>query len=163
MRVNYILDEDFVNYKKPSMFIGTIRCDGKCYKELNLPCDICQNHQLTSLEVIDIPDEDLCRRYLENKITNAIVFGGLEPFDQFDEVKALIDILRSKHKCNDDVVIYTGYYWSEVEDKVNELRNYKNIIIKFGRYLPDGNSIYDPVLGIHLASDNQSAVIFNKE
>jgi len=28
MRVKTIVDEDFVNYKKPSMFIGTISCNG---------------------------------------------------------------------------------------------------------------------------------------
>ena len=28
--IRFIKDEDFVNYRKPSMFIGTARCDFKC-------------------------------------------------------------------------------------------------------------------------------------
>jgi len=33
----------------------------------------------------------------------------------------------------------------------------KNIIIKYGRFIPDKEKHYDEVLGIYLASDNQYA------
>ena len=33
MRVTNIVYEDFVNYKKPSMFLGSISCDFKCCVE----------------------------------------------------------------------------------------------------------------------------------
>ena len=33
MRVKTIVEEDFTNYKKPAMFIGTISCGGKCCLE----------------------------------------------------------------------------------------------------------------------------------
>ena len=33
MKVKNLLDEDFVNFKKPSMFIATSKCDFKCEKE----------------------------------------------------------------------------------------------------------------------------------
>ena len=36
MRLKALIDEDFTNYKKPSMFIGTISCNWKCCKEQNL-------------------------------------------------------------------------------------------------------------------------------
>lgn len=29
MRVKTVVDEDFTNYKKPAMFIGTISCGGQ--------------------------------------------------------------------------------------------------------------------------------------
>ena len=35
--------------------------------------------------------------------------------------------------------------------------NYDNIIIKFGRYIPNQQSHFDIVLGVNLASDNQYA------
>ena len=35
--------------------------------------------------------------------------------------------------------------------------NFKNIIIKYGRYIPDQEPHYDEVLGVNLASDNQYA------
>ena len=33
MRIKFLVDEDFVNYKKPSMFIGFPSCTWKCEKE----------------------------------------------------------------------------------------------------------------------------------
>ena len=33
MKIKNIIEEDFVNYKVPSMFIATSRCDFKCDKE----------------------------------------------------------------------------------------------------------------------------------
>ena len=36
MRVKGIIEEDFVNYKVPSMFINTCFCDFKCCTELGL-------------------------------------------------------------------------------------------------------------------------------
>lgn len=158
MRVNYILDEDFVNYIKPSMFIGCIKCNGKCYKELGLSPDICQNHELIHSEIVEIPDMKLCERYLENKLTRAIVFGGLEPFDQFEELLNFIDILRTVYECDDDIVIYSGYHWVEIDREVNMLKSYNNIIVKFGRYIPDSPTVNDRVLGVRLASNNQFAV-----
>lgn len=158
MRVKYIIDEDFTNYKKPSMFIGTCLCNGKCYKELGLGPEICQNHELMKTGIIDISDKELCDRYLENTLTNAIVFGGLEPFDQFDEVLHIIYILRKAYMCMDDIVIYTGYRWCEIDRYVGRLLEYKNIIIKFGRYIPDSVPRKDEVLGVTLASNNQFAI-----
>ena len=43
----------------------------------------------------------------ENGLAQAIVFGGLEPFDQFDELIHLIDLLRAATEV--PIVIYTGY------------------------------------------------------
>lgn len=43
MRVKNIVEEDFTNYKKPSMFIGTISCGGKCCLEADIPISVCQN------------------------------------------------------------------------------------------------------------------------
>ena len=44
-----------------------------------------------------------------------------------------------------------------VQDKIKELIQYKNIIIKFGRYIPNKDKRFDEVLGVWLASDNQFA------
>lgn len=149
--------EDFVNYKKPSMFIGASYCTGKCYKELGLPCTVCQNDALQKLEILDISSARITSMYINNPITQAIVFGGLEPFDQFDELYDFIEELRNSWKCNDDVVIYTGYNKNEIEKQVTMLKEFPNIIIKFGRYIPGQKTHFDEVLGVNLASDNQYA------
>ncbi len=157
MRVKTIVEEDFTNYKIPSMFIGTISCGGKCCSEAGIPLSVCQNDGWRSGAPIEVNDFDLCKRYTDNKLTGAIVFGGLEPFEQFEEVEEFIHALRLVYACQDDVVIYTGYNPEEIEEQVKVLSSYKNIVIKFGRYIPNRDSVYDDVLGVTLASDNQFA------
>lgn len=157
MRVKTIVEEDFVNYKKPSMFVGTISCNGKCCLEANIPLSVCQNDVWRTCAIHHIPDRELCKRYLSNPITEAIVFGGLEPFEQTDELLDLVKMLREDFKCTDDVVIYTGYDMQEILPAIEMLQQYPNIIVKFGRYIPDKPSHFDFVLGVHLASPNQYA------
>lgn len=157
MRVKTVIEEDFTNYQKPAMFIGTISCGGKCCVEMGFPLSVCQNDAWRTCSVICIDDQKLCSRYVSNQLTSALIFGGLEPFEQFEEMKTLIHILRIKFQCEDDIVIYTGYYPEEIAEQVKALSAYKNIIIKYGRYVPGKPSVFDEVLGITLSSDNQFA------
>jgi len=155
MKIKNLLDEDFINYRKPSLFIGTCQCDFKCFKELNLSNEICANYELSKSKCIDIDDEEIVKRYINNVYTEAIVIGGMEPFLQFDELINLIKKFRLK--TNDTIIIYTGYYKEEILDKINQLKMYENIIVKFGRYIPNDKENYDDILGIYLASSNQYA------
>lgn len=154
MLIKGIVDEDFINYKFPSLFIATDTCTFKCDKECGR--SVCQNSQLAKQKSIDVDRAELCHRYMRNKITKAMVFGGLEPFDQFDDVMFIIRYLRSSF-CEDDVVIYTGYNKEEIADKVEMLKQFPNVVIKYGRYIPNQSPHFDPVLGVKLASDNQYA------
>ena len=157
MHVKTIVKEDFVNYKKPSMLIGAVSCNWKCCSDVGKSFELCQNSIWYSSPTAYINDEMLCKDYLGNPLTSAIVFGGLEPLDQFDEIVEFIELLREVFKCEDDVVIYTGYNKDEISDQIDSLRKYKNIIVKFGRYVPNQPAHYDEVLGVYLASDNQYA------
>lgn len=151
MVIKQLQDEDFVNYKKPSMFIGFPTCTWKCEKECGRK--VCQNGTLATSPNIEIETTKIIERYLNNHITNAIVMGGLETFDSYNQLYEFISLLREQ--CDDDVVIYTGYYKEEIENYIIELSKFKNIIIKFGRYIPNQEKHYDEVLGIWLASNNQ--------
>lgn len=156
MLIKGLTDEDFVNYKVPSMYIATATCSFKCDKECGQP--VCQNGSLANQPTHNISDALILNRYLHNDITRAIVFGGLEPFDQFNDMCGIIHLLRDIYGMPDDVVIYTGYNRNEIEEKVDFLiKTYQNIVIKFGRYIPGQQPHYDPVLGVYLASDNQYA------
>src|SRR5574344_2069383 len=155
MRIKALVDEDFVNYKKPSMFISTCFCNWKCCTELGKDVCMCQNCKAYENEIKFIDDDAIINRYMKNIITSAIVFGGFEVFYQFDEVYNFIEKFRNY--SNDDVVIYTGYYENEVTDKISKLKKFKNIIVKFGRFIPDDDGRFDEVLGVHLASKNQYA------
>lgn len=155
MKLRGLIDEDFTNYRKPSMFVIFPYCTLKCDVENKV--SLCQNSTLLEEPLIEVNETTLLCRYLSNKITKALVFGGLEPMDSFSDVEELLSILREQFKCEDDVVIYTGYNKEEIEFEIEKLRKYKNIIVKFGRYIPNQKPHLDEILGVELASDNQFA------
>ena len=156
MRIKRFIDEDFVQYKKPVMFIGTCFCNWKCCTEQNLDKTFCQNSSLAKSPIREVDNEVLIERYLDNPITKAIVFGGLEPFEQFKEIYDFINDFREESE--DEVVIYTGYNLEEIKDKIMELKDFENVIIKFGRYIPNDENKFDEILGVKLASKNQYAM-----
>ena len=149
MKIKGLITEDFVNYKKASMTIIFPYCTFKCGE------DYCQNSSLTKSPIIEISIDNLVNKYINNAITEAVIMQGLEPFDSWNDLKEFVQKLREY--CNDDIVIYTGYNKDEVIEYVKELSVYPNIIIKFGRYIPNQEKHYDDVLGVHLASNNQYA------
>lgn len=155
MRIKGLTDEDFLQYKKPSMFIITCNCDFKCEKESGVK--MCQNSNLAHASILEINDDDIIKRYIDNPINESIVFGGLEPFLQFEEIVTFIEKFRNQYHILDDIVIYTGYNKDEVHKQIEFLKIYPNIVVKFGRYIPNKNNHLDKILGVQLASDNQYA------
>ena len=153
IHINGFEDEDFVNYKKASMFLSFPHCTFKCEKDCGVAC--CQNSDLAKIPPLTVPCEILVERYIRNSITHAIVLGGLEPFDSWDEILYLVQSLRQR--TADDIIIYTGYKEEEIQDKIDVLKEFKNIIIKMGRFVPDQPHHKDEVLGVELASPNQYA------
>ena len=153
MKIKGVVMEDFSNYKLPSMFIIFPLCDWKCDKECGKR--VCQNSTLAKTPIKDIDVSVLIEKYINNPISKAVVCGGLEPLDSWVDLQLFIQKFREK--SNDDIVIYTGYYKEEIINKINWLKNYDNIVVKFGRFIPGHPKHYDEVLGVELASDNQHA------
>lgn len=159
MIIRGLVDEDMVNYKQCSMFVIFPYCTFKCGR------DLCQNTEIVKNSPLEIEKEELCKRYIDNSLTSAMVLGGLEPFDSPFDLISLVDCLRNKFQCEDDIVIYTGYTEEELTDYNDQklsilysnLLKYKNIIIKFGRYIPGQSPHFDTILGVNLISDNQYA------
>lgn len=172
MKIKGLIDEDWINYKRPSMYIIFPSCSFKCDKENGV--NLCQNAGLVKEADIEITKEELIERYLKNSLTNALVLGGLEPFDSDFDLLPFIDCLRRKYECDDTVVIYTGYTEKELEageygangtkeskkQAWEMLKQYGNIIVKFGRYRPNEELHFDDVLGVYLSSQNQYAKEF---
>lgn len=146
-----IIDEDFVNYRVPSMTLEFPYCSFKC------GASICQNYILSSEKNITIEIDTLCARYMSNYISEAVVCQGLEPLDSFNELLSFIRTLRQEYSCDDDIVIYTGYDKEEIKDKIAQIAEYRNIVIKYGRYIPNQKPHFDSLLEVNLASDNQYA------
>ena len=128
MKLTHISDYDIVNYKK----------------------------KLLEYAIKDIPNSLIVKSFVANPLTEAVVIGGLEPLDDKEDVFEFIKDFRKN--CDNDIVIYTGYTEEEVSATVLALKCFKNIIIKFGRYIPRTNKRFDEVLGVTLASKNQYAV-----
>ncbi len=143
-----LVEEDFVNYKKPSMVLLMPHCNWKCGGE------ICHNLPFVKAPDIIVDENEIAVRYAMNPITEAIVFSGLEPFMDFKDVLRMITALR--RVTDDTIVIYTGYNRSEVQDQIIHLQEvYSHIIVKFGRFVPGQESHFEELLGVTLASPNQ--------
>ena len=159
MEIKGIIDEDFVNYKKPSMVILTPSCSFKCDKECGK--NVCQNSALAAALSYKMWSTDIVERYLKNPITEAVVISGLEPFDKWQEIQEFI--MNFRYYSPDDIVIYTGYYPEEIKEQLKWLSVYDPIIVKFGRYIPNDEPHLDNILGVTLASKNQFAMKINYE
>lgn len=154
MIIKSVMHEDFINYKEPCMVIAFPYCSFKCEKECGERC--CHNNALAKSHNINVSCDYVVDAYISNPITKAVCFQGLEPFDSWSDMFELARVFRQKTK--DTIVIYTGYYEYEIEDFIEQLKPLKNIVIKFGRFIPHQTPHYDEVLGVNLASDNQKAV-----
>lgn len=155
MRIINIKDNIFTDYKKTSMLISMPICCGKCYKEANKDKSMCHNEHLDNLKTLEVSNKYIIDRYVKNPLSKAIIFGGKEPFDSFEDVISFIEEFRNNY--NDEIIIYSGYYKNEVKEKILKLKSFDNIIIKFGRYKPNETPVHSDVLGIKLSSSNQYA------
>ena len=153
IKIKGIRMEDFTNYKKPSMYIAFPSCTFKCERECGQKR--CQNRSLVQSTNLEVGVKSIVNKYINNPITSAIVIGGLEPLDSKEDLFILISYFRVS--TQDDIVIYTGYKEEEIKNQLQYLRAYRNIIVKFGRFIPNQQPHYDDVLGVMLASDNQYA------
>lgn len=153
MKLKSLIDYDICNYKKPAMFLIFPYCSFKCDKECGV--NVCQNSALAREPVIEVRVADIVHRYLDNPLTHAVVCGGLEPFDSAQDLNLFITYFRTHSK--DPIIIYTGYKEEELTEQIKFLQNFDNIIVKFGRFIPNSPHIYDAILGVELASDNQYA------
>ena len=110
----------------------------------NVGKELCQNSPLALSPTKEIAVEKIVEEYMKNDLTSAIVFGGLEWLDQFLDLLECIEAFREK--TMDDIIVYTGYDKEEIPEHLMTLKKYKNIIIKYGRFILGQQPHYDPVL-----------------
>lgn len=156
MRVKAIKKERFQDYKLPNLFLAACSCDFKCCRESGLDTGVCQNAPLAQMPDKEIDNQSIYSYFVNDPITKAVVVGGMEPMLQIDEIVDLLAVFRD-NGCNAPFVIYTGYYPDEIKEELDKLRQYPDVIVKFGRYIPDRPTRHDDVIGVTLASDNQYA------
>lgn len=159
MKIKGLTDTNFTDYKLPSLYIATPYCSFKCDKECGRA--VCQNSALAHSITYNVSNAAIAKIYNDNPITKAIVFGGLEPLDSADLFET-INELQAACKIQ-RVVIYTGYTEEEIQSQFPQLLSLHNLVIKYGRFIPDQKSHFDEVLGVTLASNNQYAKEYNCE
>ena len=129
---------------------------------------MCQNSQLVHESNLECTADAIITLYMNDPLSKAVVCGGLEPLDSLDELIPFI--MEFRYYSPDPIVIYTGYTEEEVEQMeyldsklLKLLSHYENIIIKFGRYVPNQEKHFDEILGVELASPNQYAKMIGEE
>lgn len=154
IKVKDVEFENWSNYKDACLFICFPYCTWKCEKE-NGMC--CQNRELGNKPNKTIDIDKVVEMFVQNPITSVAVLGGLEPFDTEDALLTVCEKIREK--TNRDIIIYSGYTEEEITNRTifKKLQSFPNIIIKFGRYIPNSEPVFDEILGIELASNNQYA------
>jgi hypothetical protein len=110
---------------------------------------------------IEVSGEYIWQLYQQNPLTKAFCFQGLEPFDSHIDLIELVKFIRINKRCDDLIIIYTGY--RQGEDFITELalKKYQNVIIKWGRFIMGQEPHYDKILGVNLASNNQYAEVIS--
>lgn len=155
MKLKQIIDESFGDYKECSMLLVVPSCTFKC--------EGCQNKHLMQLPTQEFPDEEIWERFQKNPLTKAIVIGGLEPLDDIMDIAKFIFIGVTK-EMEVPLIIYTGYDVFDLDGcRPLEMRIlysafdlYKApITVKYGPYIKGRKSVYNEILGVTLASDNQ--------
>lgn len=127
-------------------------------------CEGCQNKHLALLESQIFPDEEILKRFCNNPLTSAIVIGGLEPFEQLQELVIFIGE-ATKAGLDIPIIIYTGFeiddfdlYWSGFEPVAKSYLG--PVIVKFGKYVAGSESYFNKDLGVTLISNNQYTHVF---
>lgn len=154
-----LIEEDFIDYKAPGMFLGFPYCSGKCNEEAGEI--VCQNQALKEAKLIDISIDEILERYRKNGIVKSLIFGGMEPFDSFEQMRELVNAFYTVYEYRDPIIIYTGYYPLEIESELRDLYSIcgsENIVVKFGRYVPGLPPFIDPILCVKLSSISQYAM-----
>jgi hypothetical protein len=125
-------------------------------------CEGCINKQHSdNYSYISVTIDEIIEQYRKNTIVESIVFAGLEPLDNLTQLyKTIIEFRRY---FIDDIVIYSGYEVDELlkleeYDTFLNLWSINGIILKLGRYIPNGTKIYNNDLKIYLQSDNQYTI-----
>ena len=92
----------------------------------------------------------------QKKSWNPTIFFIFQYHHQsYQDLSYFLGLFRSY--SSDTIVIYTGYTEEELVKTIPWLQKFGNIIVKFGRFIPNSPHIYDAVLGVELASNNQYA------
>lgn len=139
------IKETYNDYRKVGLLLASPYCINNCEE--------CQNKHLKECVPKTHNISDIIGEFKHNKFIKALIFGGLDCFDSFDETLKLI--IEFRKYFDYDIVLYTGKRKEQLLQEITILKTIQNIFIKFGEYNKSLPPKYDKIGGITLASSNQ--------
>ena len=118
-------------------------------------CVGCQNQHIQDEE--DILDDPRAtgEAIRDNPFWDGIILGGLEPLDDMENFKQLMEVVRFSEVAK--LMIYTSYELYDVPLNIVP-RNVRSLYIKTGKYIQDSETVTYSLRSweLELASDNQT-------
>lgn len=132
-------------------FMGCLIIANNC----NRNCRNCFNQHLKNKPSIDMTADDIIAEVKKNPFNEGIILGGLEWFEQIDDMKVL---MQTAANSGLKIMVYTGFPVIKDETIFKECAKKVDTYLKIGPYVETlpGRQMY----GITLASKNQKIIKF---
>lgn len=132
-------------------FMGCLIIANNC----NRNCRNCFNQHLKNKPSIDMTADDIIAEVKKNPFNEGIILGGLEWFEQIDDMKVL---MQTAANSGLKIMVYTGFPVIKDETIFKECAKKVDTYLKIGPYIETlpGRQMY----GITLASKNQKIIKF---
>jgi len=137
------------------LVIWTFGCSKHCYNCANP--DLWQTNPAKNIEIHHLVK--VIQQSTNNIRLQGLTITGGDPFEQKDELLALLPLLP---ELTDDVLIYTGFTYSQIENmlsmtELNTIKRYISVLID-GPYIDTLNDNHCVLRG----SSNQNIIFFDK-
>ena len=116
-------------------------------------CKNCFNQHLKNKPSIEMSAEEIINEVKKNPFNEGIILGGLEWFNQIDDMKVL---MKTAANSGLKIMVYTGFSVIEDESIFKECAKKVDTYLKIGPYVEKLPQI--EMYGIVLASNNQKII-----
>ncbi|MCH4890037.1 radical SAM protein [Acidaminobacter sp. JC074] len=130
-------------------FVGALVCALDC----NIGCKGCFNQSLKEAPIFYKKADEVLDEIMSNPFNEGVILAGLEWSLQPSELMAMIKSCASK---NIPVIVYTGHKIETFLRRVPKIKNYPEVLIKYGAYDESKLSLTHEAYGVRLASTNQN-------
>ena len=130
-------------------FMGCLIIANNCFNN----CKKCFNQHLKNKPSIEMSAEEIINEVKKNPFNEGIILGGLEWFNQIDDMKVLMETAANSGL---KIMVYTGFPVIEDESIFKECAKKVDTYLKIGPYVEKLPQI--EMYGIVLASNNQKII-----
>jgi len=129
-------------------FVGALVCALDC----NIGCKGCFNQSLKEAPIFYKKADEIMDEIMSNPFNEGVILAGLEWSLQPTELLALV---KSATVRNMPVIVYTGHDINTFLRRVPLIKQFTEVLVKYGAYDESKLSLTHEAYGIKLASTNQ--------